>query len=260
MANENVNPPRRGHLIGVGVGPGDPDLLTKRAIDTLVGADHVVAPSLAPDAVGRSEAIVRAALPDLSVHRFVFGMKETDPGPRPEDLDTLGSWLGDGHRVAFVTLGDPNCYSTFWSVVAAVAERRAQPEISTVPGIMAFQELTARSGRCLVDGAETLSVLTALEGTADLEAVAAQGGSGIVIYKGGRRMPDVAAVLERHGRLQDAVVGELLGLPGERVGPLERWRDQPAAYLATVIVPPKRSSPGGDDGPASMTRPAEGAA
>ncbi|MGH9089291.1 MAG: hypothetical protein ACRDYZ_14480, partial [Acidimicrobiales bacterium] len=66
-------------------------------------------------------------------------------------------------------------------------------------------------------------------------------GRTIVVYKGGRHMPSIAGLLAEHGRLEGAVLGELLGLPGERIEPLAAAGDRPAAYLATVIVPP---SPG----------------
>jgi precorrin-2 methylase len=59
-----------------------------------------------------------------------------------------------------------------------------------------------------------------------------------VIYKGGRHLPAIAARLADAGRLDGAVVGELLGLPGERWGPAKEHADRPASYLATVIVPP----------------------
>jgi precorrin-2/cobalt-factor-2 C20-methyltransferase len=62
----------------------------------------------------------------------------------------------------------------------------------------------------------------------------------VVVYKGGRHVPALAAALKRAGRLDGAVLGELLGLPGQRVVPLAEVADQPASYLATVIVPPAR--------------------
>jgi precorrin-2 methylase len=55
-------------------------------------------------------------------------------------------------------------------------------------------------------------------------------------------LPAVAAALERAGRLDGAVFGELLGLPGERIGNVRDAAKRPATYLATVIVPPKRRS------------------
>jgi hypothetical protein len=66
--------PVPGRLVGVGVGPGDADLLTLRAVTALRRADRVLAPSTAVDAVGRAEAIVRQAVPGLAVERVPFAM------------------------------------------------------------------------------------------------------------------------------------------------------------------------------------------
>jgi precorrin-2/cobalt-factor-2 C20-methyltransferase len=106
-----------------------------------------------------------------------------------------------------------------------------------VPGIMAFQALAARTGTTITDERQRLVVRTALDGEevgADLDDPDAS----IVLYKGGRRLPDLAKAAAAAGRLAGAVAGELLGMPGERIGPLsDVAADGPASYLATVIIP-----------------------
>lgn len=62
----------------------------------------------------------------------------------------------------------------------------------------------------------------------------------VVVYKGGGRLPELADRLEALGRLDGSVLGELLGLPGGRVVPLAEAAQQPASYLATIVVPPVR--------------------
>jgi precorrin-2/cobalt-factor-2 C20-methyltransferase len=88
-----------------------------------------------------------------------------------------------------------------------------------------------------VDERQRLVVRTALDGdhfAADL----ADPDTTIVVYQGGRRLPELAAAAVAAGRAGRAVAGELLGMPGERFGPLaELAADGPASYLATVIVP-----------------------
>jgi precorrin-2/cobalt-factor-2 C20-methyltransferase len=233
---------RRAVLVGVGIGPGDPELVTVRALRALRQADRVYAPATSEQAIGRAETILREAAPDIAVERLVFVM-ERDAEARAGAIDTAGARLAArldaGEEVAFITLGDPNVYSTFSAVAAAVVRHRPGTVVETVPGIMAFQDLAARTGTVLVDDRQTLTLLTGLDGLDPIDAALADPQRAVVVYKGGRRLPDIAARAARHGRGPGAVVGELLGLTGQRTVPLDA-ETPPASYLATVIIPPGR--------------------
>lgn len=234
-------------LVGVGVGPGDPELLTLRALRVLREADRVFAPSLAVDAVGRAESIVRGADPAIAVERVVFavnGDAATRAGAHDAAAARVVECLAAGQRVAFVTLGDPNIYSTFHHLASAVQRLRPGTAVETVAGIMAFQDLAARAGVVVVDGAERLAVVSAADGPEPVHAALADTDAALVVYKGGRHLPAIAERLVRAGRLDGAVFGELLGLPGQRVGAVADAAARPAAYLATVIVPPARAEGG----------------
>jgi len=232
-------------LVGVGVGPGDPGLVTRRAVEVLRDADRVVAPSTSAMAVGRAEAIVREVAPDVAVERVPFVMEvgtEARDAALSDAAAVLVGHLDAGERLAFVTLGDPSVYSTFSSLAASVRRLRPAVPVEVVPGIMAFQDLAARTGTTVVDGTEHLVLVPAHAGAADtaLEAAAADPSAAVVVYKGGARIGAVAATLAGHDRLDGAVMGELLGLPGGRVALLAEVADRPVSYLATLIVPPVR--------------------
>ena len=234
-------------VYGIGVGPGDAALLTVRAVETLRHADRVFAPCTSVDAVGRAEAIVRDAAPDVPIERLVFVM-QADGAARDAAIEDAGRRVAEcalaGEVVAFVTLGDPNVYSTFSSVAEVVARLAPTIPVRTIPGVMAFQDLAARAGTVLVDGDESLVLLPAAAGPeARVDAAIEQDRQAVVVYKGGRHVPEIAARLKEAGRLDDAVLGELLGLPGERVTSVGAVADRPASYLATIVVPPKRDEP-----------------
>ena len=237
-------------LVGVGVGPGDPELVTVKAVRVLGEADLVVVPVMDPLEQGRAEATVRAHVDHDRLRRLVFALDDRG-GPTAERLsaweaaaDAVAEQLLErGGTVAFATIGDPNVYSTFTYLADAVRERVPDVEVETVPGITAMQDLAARSGTVLCEGTESLALLPLTAGVAAFEEALTHFDS-VVAYKGGRHMPAVLDVLRRHGRLDGAVYGAALGLPDEQVGAAA---EAPAAapYLSTVIVPAHRTTRGG---------------
>jgi precorrin-2/cobalt-factor-2 C20-methyltransferase len=150
--------------------------------------------------------------------------------------------LDAGEEVAFITLGDPNVYSTFSSIASAVETARPSTPIETVPGVMAFQELAARAHVVLTDEQQSLVLLPANSDDDALDGALGDGTRTIILYKGGRRLPDVASRLKERSRLDGAVLGELLGLPGERIVAVADVADRPASYLSSVIVPAKEGA------------------
>jgi precorrin-2/cobalt-factor-2 C20-methyltransferase len=253
-ASRPADPPVPGRLVGVGVGPGEADLLTLRALAALRRADRVVAPTTAVDAVGRAEAIVRQAVPGIVIERITFAMS-----PARADRDrsveqaaaVVAGHLAAGEEVAWITLGDPLTYSTFSAMARLVQQKRPATPVVQVPGIMAFQALAAKTGTVIAGERSRIAIRTALDGD-DLAADLGDPTTTLIVYKGGRRLPEVAAETARRrpGRTgRAAIAGELIGMPGERIGPLaELAACGPASYLATVIVPAAcdpAPSPGG---------------
>ncbi len=230
-------------LVGVGVGPGDPELVTVKAVRVLREADLVLVPVMAPGEEGRAESVVRAHVG--AAERVVFALN--DRGGVTERR--ASAWEAAARRVlrafdeglgtvAFATIGDPNLYSTFTYLARSVRDRAPDVAVETVPGITAMQDLAARSGTVLTEGDESLCLLPLTGGTAGLRAALA-GGDTVVAYKFGRIADEVLTAVAEAGRLDDAVYGARLGLPGEDVRRAAE-AGGPLPYLSTLIVPGRR--------------------
>jgi precorrin-2/cobalt-factor-2 C20-methyltransferase len=231
-----------GRLIGVGVGPGDPELLTLKALRALQAADRVFVPVTDAGEVGRAEAVAAPHVPGERISRLAFAM--TDVAARSGNWDRAGEAIAEvvrgGGTAAFATIGDPNIYSTFTYVAQTVRALAPGVRVETIPGITAMQDLAARSGTVLVEGTERLALFPFTAGEERLREALAVFDT-VVCYKGGRRLPAVLEVVRAAGRLEDAVYGARLGLGGEEVraaGDLGAGETGP--YLSTVIVPARR--------------------
>ncbi|MCH7230825.1 precorrin-2 C(20)-methyltransferase [Glycomyces sp. L485] len=234
-----------GTLIGVGTGPGDPDLITVKGRDALLSADTVFVPvavSSPNDEPGYAERVVAHHVPhDKPITRLVF---ELDADRRDSAwaraAETVAEVVRAGKTAVFATIGDPNVYSTFSYLARAVRARVPSATIATVPGVTAMQDLASRTGTVLVEHDEPLTLMPMTAGTDRVRGALEDGGT-VVLYKGGRRLPEVRAVLEAGGALDRAVFGAHLGHPDEDVR--AAVPDRPAPYLSTVIVTPEREEP-----------------
>ncbi|MHC3468457.1 precorrin-2 C(20)-methyltransferase [Streptomyces sp. 7R007] len=231
-------------LIGVGVGPGDPELVTVKGVNALRAADVVVVPVMDTGERGRAEATVLHYVPAEKVVRVVFALNErSDRGRREAAWDAAGGRVAQllaAHSVvAFATIGDPNVYSTFTYLAQTIAELLPGTAVETVPGITAMQDLAARSGAVLTEGTEPLTLVPVTAGSAVLKD-ALNGPGTVVAYKFGRQAGEVAEALRETGRLGDAVWGSALGLESESIRPAADLDGEPLPYLSTLIAPARR--------------------
>lgn len=231
-------------LIGVGVGPGDPELVTVKGVNTLRAADVVVVPVMDTGERGRAEATVLHYVPQDRIVRVVFALNErSDHARREAAWDAAGERVAEllaAHScVAFATIGDPNVYSTFTYLAQTIGELVPDAVVETVPGITAMQDLAARSGAVLTEGTEPLTLVPVTAGSAVLKD-ALNGPGTVVAYKFGRLAGEVAEALRETGRIEDAVWGSALGMEAESIRPAGELDGAPLPYLSTLIAPARR--------------------
>ncbi|MCA1820317.1 MAG: precorrin-2 C(20)-methyltransferase [Pseudonocardia sp.] len=236
-------------LIGIGVGPGDPDLLTVAAVRELCSAGRVFVPVMASDLPGRAEAVVRAHLTHDRLERLVFALNDGVDGPQRRRRDCwdaaatrLVTYLRErAGSAAFATLGDPSVYSTFGYLAHTVRELLPGVRIRTIPGITAMQAAASAAGVTLVEGAEPLTLLPLARDLAALDDALTRGGT-VIAYKGGRRLAQLRERVAAAGALDRAWCAEHLGTPDELITPLAQTYT--AGYLSTVLVLPTRNGRG----------------
>ncbi|MDF1488989.1 precorrin-2 C(20)-methyltransferase [Tessaracoccus caeni] len=235
-------------LVGIGVGPGDPELITVKAVRLLAAADAVLVPATeqSGDGAGRAEQIVVANCPDAKIVRIPFSMacRKGIDEQRKEAWQTSAEAAVDAFQagaqlVVFATVGDPSVYSTFSYLAAHVVVLMPEVEIDVVPGITAMQALAAESRTPLVEGTETLALVPVTAGLDTLGELLDVVDT-VVAYKGGRKLPEVAETVRGKGR--DAVLGVNIGLEKQQIFTLsELDDDQRAPYFSTVLAPARRS-------------------
>lgn len=239
-----------GTLIGVGVGPGDPELLTLAAV-AAISASPVVAFHSARHGRSVARGIVAAHLRGDHVEEHLVYPVTTETTDHPGGYDgaiadfyaeatqRLATHLAAGRDVALLAEGDPFVHSSFQHLYERLATRFPT---RVIPGISSITAAGSSLRRPLVESTETLAVLP---GTLPEEELAARLGEAdaAVIMKLGRTFPTVRAALERVGRLDEAWYVERASTSGERVLPLADVDPSSVPYFSLAVLPSRVGAP-----------------
>ncbi|KIF68554.1 precorrin-3B C17-methyltransferase [Streptomyces sp. AcH 505] len=233
-----------GRLYGVGLGPGDPSLMTVRAVQVIAEAD-VVAYHCAQHGRSIARSIAAEHLrPDHVEERLVYPVTTgtTDhPGGYQgamedfyaESAARLAAHLDAGRTVAVIAEGDPLFYGSYMHMHKRLADRYPT---EVVPGVTSVSAAAARLGTPLVEGEEVLTVLPGTLPEEELTARLASADSAVVM-KLGRTFPAVRRAIERAGRLPDAQYVERATMSGERTLPLADADPDSVPYFAVAVLP-----------------------
>ena len=239
-----------GTLYGVGMGPGDPELLTLKAVRVLERADLLVH-FCKRGRRGNARTIADAVVSDPARERALAYPVTTElPPDHPDYVAQLAAFyddaaasladlLGQGKSVAVLSEGDPFFYGSFMHLW-----RRLSPRFPTevVAGVTGMSGCWTRAGQPITWGDDVLTVLPAtLDGAALTARLAATDAA--VVMKLGRHLPKVRAALRDAGCLDRAVYVERGTMAGERVVPLTEKPDDEAPYFSMVLVPGRGRRP-----------------
>ncbi|SIQ70337.1 precorrin-2 C20-methyltransferase [Rhizobium sp. RU35A] len=241
-----------GKVFGVGTGPGDPDLLTLKAVKALNGAD-VLAFFAKRGARGNGRTIVEAHVrADILELPLVYPVtveedKESDSYKRAidgffdESAARIALHLQAGRNVAVLSEGDPLFYGSYMHLHLRLAPHFPA---EVIPGVTAMSGCWSLAGLPLVQGDDILSVLP---GTLAEEVLVTRlaGTDGAVIMKVGRNLPKIRRALEAVGKLDGAIYVERGTMPTGAVMPLGDHDGSPAPYFSLVLVPGWKGRPQG---------------
>lgn len=226
---------KQGIFYGVGIGPGDPELITLKAIRTLERCPVIAAPRTKSGAMLALEIVRQGmALEDKTILPLDFTMSRDPSLLRTAHLaaaDAIEPHLAAGRDVAMLNLGDVSIYATYGYLMDILTARGY--EAAMIPGVPSFCAVAARLKTSLTTAGGPLHILPG--GEADLERQLDLPGTK-VLMKSGSRIPQVAKALQRRGLDGHAAMVRDCGLPTEAV-----YRDlaqlpADAGYFATIIV------------------------
>jgi len=228
-----------GTLFGIGVGPGDPELLTLKAA-RLLAAVPVIAWPAPLEGPGMARTIAAAAIPEGKTEIAIR------MGFRPERDDTEAAYdagaaaiaghLEAGRDVAVLCEGDPLFFGSFIYLLARLAPRHP---VEVVPGIASPMAAAALLRQPLATLDDSLAIIPATKAEAEIERLLA-GCDGAVIMKVGRHLPKLRRVLSRLGLEAGAQVVERVGLDGQRLLPFAA-ADSLGYFSLVIVHRPKES-------------------
>ncbi len=230
----------RGTLYAVGVGPGDPELVTVKAVKILERTKYLFTATSGPNKKSLALSIASSYLknnPRIILLSF----------PMVRDKEVLEkAWqtaalkvievLKEGHDATFVTLGDPSTYSTFTYLLRSITNKDPLIKIQVIPGITSFQAAAAKLKIPLAEGEESLTIVSGAKGGREIEQAIGHCDN-MVVMKAYRHYEEIIETLEKLGLVDKTVGARRIGLEGESITKkLHEWDGKKPSYFTLLIT------------------------
>ncbi len=208
-------------VYAVGVGPGDPELLTRKAERILRNVDVILAPVSNPSEASVALGTIREFIDEnrqkIIVHQFPMTSDQSRLIPAwQEAAAMIAEHAEAGRSVAFITIGDPLFYSTFIYLLRILREQWPHLSIEIIPGISSINAAASQAALPLVEADEKMVVIPATAGIEQIKR-ALETYETVVLLKVKPLFSEIIELLRAAGREQRTVFVERVGSPRQKV-------------------------------------------
>ncbi len=240
MKNNQSSP--KGAVYGIGMGPGDPELITVKACKILENTPHIFTASCSENEYSRALDILKPYLKDKPVTKLKFLMKR-DKAVQDEiwkeNALRILSETEKGDDAAFITMGNPLTYSTWGYILKNIKKISPETQTFTIPGITSYNGVSAALNIILTESDESFYLISGLD--KDKIENALKIADTIAILKVHKYFDAIYEILERHGLLDSSILAVQYAMEGEIIhNSLRHCRGMKLPYFSLIIVKKKQ--------------------
>jgi precorrin-2/cobalt-factor-2 C20-methyltransferase len=209
-------------LIGIGVGPGDPELLTVKAVNAIHNADVIMCPASKEDRPSIALSVISSLIDkskNQEIIKLIFPMtkdKDILEQTWKKNAKIMAEKVLTGKNVVYLTVGDPYLYSTWIYMHKEIEKNYPTLKISVIPGIVSMFTFASKVGVSLAEGAEKVSIIPSCYDLSSVKEIA-KNSETMVFLKDGRYFDQVIALLKEAGFPDNSIfaIGQDLGTENE---------------------------------------------
>jgi precorrin-2/cobalt-factor-2 C20-methyltransferase len=209
-------------LIGIGVGPGDPDLLTVKAVNAINNADVIMCPASKEDRPSIALSVVSSLIDkskNQEIIKLIFPMtkdKEVLESTWKKNAKIMAEKVLSGKNVVYLTVGDPYLYSTWMYMHKEIQQNHPDLKISAIPGIVSIFTFASKVGVSIAEGADKVSIIPSCYDLSTVKEIA-KNSETMIFLKDGRYFDQVINLLKDAGFPDNSLfaIGQDLGTENE---------------------------------------------
>ncbi|AJM91540.1 precorrin-2 C(20)-methyltransferase [Nitrosopumilus piranensis] len=209
-------------LIGIGVGPGDPELLTVKAVKAIQNADIIMCPASKEDRPSIAFSVVDSIIDkskNQEIVKLIFPMtkdKDVLEETWKKNAKIMAQTVQSGKNVVYLTVGDPFLYSTWIYMHKDLTEKYPEMKIEVIPGIVSMFTFASKVGVSIAEGAEKVAIIPSCYDLSSVKEIAKNSES-MIFLKDGRYFDQVIDVLKESGFPDNSIfaIGQDLGTENE---------------------------------------------